>query len=621
MTTGPRLQLEEQGNVVTRWDLERRLVSIGSGPACQIRLEAATVRPLCGYVLFQMGRYRVRSLDLRSGLRLNGQALDSETDLCSGDLLEVGGKCLRFLDGDAPTPDREIPDGDGLAGRDAQEIRQILSETFAAVARILRRHEPEAALAEVALSAGRILRCDGVRMVVKAHGDALWRTLACAPQGADPGRFSASALRRAGDAGETVCMGQHDLAGLPAAESVLLNGIHSVLCAPLELGGDEDGFLYVDRLAGHRPFEEADRILFESLRGLFGELVDVVLRADRQRRRIEALQKEAQAGRSVHILHDSEAMRRLLHEAGRVASTEVPVLVTGETGTGKELLARHLHEVSPRREKPFVAINCGAIPETLMESELFGHEKGAFTGAAAMREGLVQSANGGTLFLDEIGEMPLSLQVKLLRVLQCREIVRVGGVETIPVDFRLVSATNRNLKDEVAAGRFRADLFFRISVIGLHLPALRERGRDAVLVAQSFVQRFAGQYGLGDKVLGRLAERAILEHRWPGNVRELENVIHKAVILSRDGLIAPEDLGLGAAIEDGWDVGLAEEAAASMGSLRAVRDLAEKRCIERALATSRGNVSLTARMLDVDRKVLMRTMERLGIAADAHRQG
>jgi len=238
-----------------------------------------------------------------------------------------------------------------------------------------------------------------------------------------------------------------------------------------------------------------------------------------------------------------------------------------------------------------------------------------------MREGLVQSANGGTLFLDEIGEMPLSLQVKLLRVLQCREIVRVGGVETIPVDFRLVSATNRNLKDEVAAGRFRADLFFRISVIGLHLPALRERGRDAVLVAQSFVQRFAGQYGLGDKVLGRLAERAILEHRWPGNVRELENVIHKAVILSRDGLIAPEDLGLGAAIEDGWDVGLAEEAAASMGSLRAVRDLAEKRCIERALATSRGNVSLTARMLDVDRKVLMRTMERLGIAADAHRQG
>lgn len=620
MTTGPRLQLEEGGNVVTRWPLEKRLLSIGSGPACQVRLERGAVRPLCGYVLFQMGRYRVRSLDSRSGLQLNGKLLESEVDLVSGDLLEVGGAQLRFLDGEGMA-EAQAEEGDFLAGRGAGEIRQILTETFAAVARILRRHEPDAALAEVALSARRILRCDGVRMIVKAPGEALWRTLACSPQGADPGRFSASALRKAADLGETVCMGQMDLAGLPAAESVLLNGIHSVLCAPLELGGNEDGFLYVDRLSGHRPFDEADRLLFESLRGLFGELVDSVLRADRQRRQIEAHQKELSAGRSVHILHDSEVMRRLLGEASRVSATEVPVLVTGETGTGKELLARHVHESSPRRDNAFVAINCGAIPETLMESELFGHEKGAFTGAATTRDGLVQSANGGTLFLDEIGEMPLALQVKLLRVLQCREVVRVGGVESIPVDFRLVCATNRNLKDEVAAGRFRADLFFRISVICLHLPALRERGRDCVLVAQSFAQRFALQYGLGEKALGRLAERAILEHRWPGNVRELENVIHKAVILSREGLIAPEDLGLGAAAEEGWDVGLAEEVGAVQGSLRAVRDLAEKRCIEKALATSRGNVSLTARMLDVDRKVLMRTMDRLGIVADEHRLG
>jgi DNA-binding NtrC family response regulator len=487
------------------------------------------------------------------------------------------------------------------------------------VARVLRRHEPDAALVEVALSAGRILRCDGVRLIVKAPGEALWRTLACHPHGADPGRFSGSVLRMAQEAGTTVAMGQADLAGLPAAESVMLNDIRSVLCAPLELSGPDDGFLYIDRLSGNPPFEAADRALFESLRGLFSELVEAVLRADRQRREIEALQGRPSTEARDLILHQSEAMQKVLREATRVAGTEVPVLVTGETGTGKELMARYLHLSGPRAAKPFVAINCGAIPENLMESELFGHEKGAFTGAHASREGLVESADGGTLFLDEIGEMPLSLQVKLLRVLQQSEVVRVGASQAVPVDFRLVCATNRNLKDEVAAGHFRSDLFFRINVIELKLPPLRDRGRDSILIAHQLVRKYASQYGLGERTLGRLAEKAILEHRWPGNVRELDNVIHKAVILSLGSLISPEDLGMGTAPEGLMELGLESDTQAS-GSLRAVRDHAEKRCIEAALESARGNISLTARMLDVDRKVLMRIMERLGIQADEHRQ-
>ncbi|MEN9355069.1 MAG: hypothetical protein RL318_2394 [Fibrobacterota bacterium] len=620
ITSGPCMQLEENGKLLTRWDLERRLVSIGSGPACQIRIEDPSVRTLCGYVLFQMGRYRIRSLDPRAGLRLNGAILEGEADLCPGDIVELGTKRLRFSQGNEPASESSPRDVDFLAGRESGEIRQIMAESFAAVARILRRHEPDAALVEIALSAGRILRCDGVRLIVKAPGDALWKTLASHPQGADPGRFSGSVLRMAQESGTTVHLGQADLAGLPAAESVMLNDIRSVLCAPLELTGPEDGFLYIDRLAGHPPFEPADRALFEALRGLFGELVEAVLRADRQRREIESLQNRASGEGKDLILHESEAMQKLLREVARVAGTEVPVLVTGETGTGKELMARHIHLSGPRRPHPFVAINCGAIPETLMESELFGHEKGAFTGAHSTHAGLIETANSGTLFLDEIGEMPLSLQVKLLRVLQQGEIVRVGGSQTIPVDFRLVCATNRNLKDEVAAGRFRSDLFFRINVIEMRLPALRERGRDSLLIAHQLVHRFASQYGLGDKTLGRLAEKAILEHRWPGNVRELENVIHKAVILSMGGLISPEDLGLGGGTEGLMELGL-ESDLQMAGSLRAVRDHAEKRCIETALETARGNISLTARMLDVDRKVLMRIMERLGIQADEHRPG
>ena len=258
------------------------------------------------------------------------------------------------------------------------------------------------------------------------------------------------------------------------------------------------------------------------------------------------------------------AMMAVLDRAQQVARSAASVLITGESGTGKEVLALHIHRQSARAEGPFVAINCAAIPEALLESELFGHEKGAFSGALARRIGKFEAAHGGTLLLDEIAEMDLRLQSKLLRVLQERVIDRVGGDRPVPVDVRIIAATNRNLVDEMALGRFREDLFFRVGVITLKIPALRERPGDILPLARYFLDRYAQANGLGAKRLSETAEAALLRYGWRGNVRELQNIMHRAVLLSDNALIDTADLELEEAkvpmLPTSNPPGLAEEA-------------------------------------------------------------
>ncbi|WCM95423.1 sigma-54 dependent transcriptional regulator [Acidovorax sp. NCPPB 2350] len=234
----------------------------------------------------------------------------------------------------------------------------------------------------------------------------------------------------------------------------------------------------------------------------------------------------------------------LLERIRLVAPSEANVLIVGETGTGKELIARHVHELSARRGRPFVAVNCGAFSETLVESELFGHEKGAFTGAFTAKAGWFEAANGGTLFLDEVGDLPLSIQVKLLRVLQEREVVRLGARKSIPVDVRVVAATNVRLQDAVAAGNFREDLFYRLHVVHLALPTLRERPGDILPLARHFIDEYRHRLGYGAVRLDAGAERKLLGHNWPGNIRELENVIHHGLLICRHGVLTAEDLQL-----------------------------------------------------------------------------
>ncbi|MBN8818599.1 MAG: PEP-CTERM-box response regulator transcription factor [Sphingomonas sp.] len=283
----------------------------------------------------------------------------------------------------------------------------------------------------------------------------------------------------------------------------------------------------------------------------------------------------------------------------RVANANVTVMLLGASGTGKELLARGLHEASDRASGPFVAINCAAIPETLLESELFGHEKGAFTGAVKTTPGKIELAEGGTLFLDEVGDIPLPLQVKLLRFLQERVVERIGGRVAIPVDTRIVCATHQNLEEMIAQGRFREDLYYRLAEIVVRIPGLAERPGDAVLLARHFVSRFARELNPQVKGLAGDALAAIDAWPWPGNVRELENRVKRAVILADGKLVSAADLDLdGRESDEGGVV-----------SLRAVREAADQLAIRRAMARADGNISGAARLLGVSRPTLYDLMK------------
>lgn len=294
------------------------------------------------------------------------------------------------------------------------------------------------------------------------------------------------------------------------------------------------------------------------------------------------------------LITGAPEMLKVARTIERVAKTNVSVMLLGASGTGKELLARGLHDASDRADGPFVAINCAAIPETLLESELFGHERGAFTGAVKTTAGKIESAHGGTLFLDEVGDLPLVLQAKLLRFLQERTIERIGGRRPIAVDTRIVCATHQNLEAMITTGAFREDLFYRLAEIVVRIPSLAERHGDAVLLAKAFLKRFAAEMNPAITGFAADALAAIDAHDWPGNVRELENRVKRAVIMAEGKLIHAEDLDLGELGAEGADV----------LNLKAAREAADRRVIRRALARSQGNISNAAKLLGISRPTL-----------------
>ncbi len=292
------------------------------------------------------------------------------------------------------------------------------------------------------------------------------------------------------------------------------------------------------------------------------------------------------------LLGRSPEMRSLVQTVKKVSRTDAAMLITGESGTGKELIARLVHQLSSRHAQPFVAINCGAIPENLLESELFGHEKGAFTGAIAQRKGKLEAGDHGTIFLDEIGELPLSLQVKLLRFLQNHTVERVGGAATIPLNVRMLAATNRDLEKEIAAARFREDLYYRLNVIHVRVPPLRVRGEDLALLAQHFLQKFVAEYHKPLRGFSPQALKLMREYHWPGNVRELENKIRKAVILARHHVLLPEDFEL------------APQAGSRRNSLREALGALEREMLIAALRRHQGVITNVAAELDLNRVTL-----------------
>ena len=324
------------------------------------------------------------------------------------------------------------------------------------------------------------------------------------------------------------------------------------------------------------------------------------------RREVQLLRKAVQGGRPIQeIIGESPPMEALRESIRFVAGSDATVLITGETGTGKELVAKALHRLGPRSEGPFVAINCSAMPEPLLESELFGHTRGAFTDARSPREGLFSRASGGTLLLDEIGEMPLGLQPKILRAIEHRSVRPVGSDREVPFDLRFVAATNRDLETAVEEGRFREDLFFRINVIHLEVPPLRSRGGDILLLAQHFLARSAERSGKAVRgITGPAAER-LLEYSWPGNVRELQNCIERALVFTRHDELIVEDLPEKIRSYHSSQVIVVSQDPLELASMEEV----ERRYILQVLAAVAGNKTEAARILGYDRRTLYRKLE------------
>jgi two-component system response regulator AtoC len=342
----------------------------------------------------------------------------------------------------------------------------------------------------------------------------------------------------------------------------------------------------------------------------------LVLRKAEERERLRAenrrLRREIQASRGVGaIVAESAAMKEVLRTVQKVAPAKTTVLIVGESGTGKELIARALHEMSPRAERPFVAVNCGGIPEQLIESELFGHAKGAFTGASAAKRGLFEEADGGTLLLDEIGDLPLHLQVSLLRVLQEGEVRRVGDARTVRVDVRVLAATHHDLAQAVAGGTFREDLFYRLNVVALRLPPLRERTDEVEPLARRFLARHAVRLGLPEKPLSAEALRRLNAWRWPGNVRELENALERALVLSEgdeiDADTFPEELRAAA------PSGPPPQPEEGELSVKKAQRALEADLIRRALERTQGNRTKAAELLELSPRALLYKIREYGL--------
>ena len=390
-----------------------------------------------------------------------------------------------------------------------------------------------------------------------------------------------------------------------SSESVVNLKLLSIMCVPLTNRGDVFGLIYVgnDRLVNRFESQTLDMLtIFAGQASLLLQNAMMVseLRLDNTelRRRLE----ENQHG---DIVGACAGMRDVFKRIDKVALTDIAVLITGETGTGKELIAREIHRRSPRSKGPFVTINCAAIPENLLESELFGHLKGAFTGAIATRTGKFQAASGGTLFLDEIGEMPMPLQVKLLRALQEKIIYKVGDNRGEPVDIRVLAASNKVLEEEVKNNRFREDLYYRLNVVTLTLPPLRQRGDDLVVLGKFFLQKFGRELNSNARAFTPSAIIAMKKYAWPGNVRELENRIKKALVLTEKPLISEQDLDL------------KPENLDPILPLAQAKEEFQKRYINEVLEQNNGNRTKTAKDLGVDPRTIFRHLEKL----EAERMG
>ena len=392
-------------------------------------------------------------------------------------------------------------------------------------------------------------------------------------------------------------------------ESLAVSDVRSLVCVPLTVFQRVIGCIYLDNTNAASRFQEDHLQLVAAIAGISAVALDNARRVQWLEQENQRLTTEVRQEQS--LVGEGARMKEIFQFLARVAPSESTVLIEGESGTGKELAARALHRNSRRGDKPFVAINCAAIPESLLESDLFGHERGAFTGAAVLKKGRLEVADGGVVFLDEIGELAPALQVKLLRVLQERQFERVGGTHTIKVDIRLIAATNRDLDEAVRKGGFRQDLYYRLAVVRLTMPPLREHREDIPMLTRHFVQKYAKRSKVKPKPVSREAMAALVNYQWPGNVRELENAIERALVMGSSDAVLLEDLP---------ESLLEQESAAEMheGKYHASVKELKKQLIIDAVEQTRGNYAEAAGILGVHPNYLHRLIRNLGLKEGLH---
>jgi Nif-specific regulatory protein len=381
---------------------------------------------------------------------------------------------------------------------------------------------------------------------------------------------------------------------LSQSESIALHHIHAIIALPLMIDNSVYGIMYFDSRQQRQNFTEPTRQLTEFFAPFASVLLEQAIKREAAQREYDLIKNEVEVSRlKQEIIGQSEPMRRLLKMVSKIAKTDNTVLITGENGTGKDLIARAIHDLSPRAENAYHAQYIGSIPKTMLESELYGHAKGAFTGASSAKEGIFEAAGGGTIFLDEIADLPMELQVSLLRTLQNREVKRLGETKIRKIDVRLIAATNQDLAEKIKNGTFREDLYYRLNVIHLHIPPLRERKADIPLLARHFVQLHDSSLSIESAALKKLES-----HRWPGNIRQLQNTIKRACIFADDGRIKADDIQLEQIEEEPF-----------AGTLEDYKN----KLIEERLAQFDGNRSQAARSLDVSLRYLQNKAKELGL--------
>jgi transcriptional regulator with GAF, ATPase, and Fis domain len=588
----PSLVLFPRPGVKTRlYNVFRRITTLGSAQDNNIRIEDPEILPNHCQIFFDGKKYELSSLDRNAEFHVNGKKTRRQA-LQDQDVIRIGHCTLQFSLYEVPTDEFSR---DEIGARDS--LRKLLEFTTALMEERDLQQLIDLMLDKIieltGADRGFLFLLDAGRAT--RHSS---RNIARETVQADDGGFSDSIVRRVVATREPLLVSDalhHE--EFRSSQSVLSLKLCSVMCVPILCRGDLLGVIYLGNDNIVNLFHEESLSILQVFASQAGFLLRNAILINELVVRKEQLELKLEELKFGEIIGASQAMRDVYRRVEKVATTDIGVLIRGETGVGKELIAKELHRRSPRVDGPFVAINCGAIPENLLESELFGHEKGAYTGAHAAAPGKFQSASKGTLFLDEIGDLPFPLQAKILRALETRQVTRVGGTKPENVDIRIIAATNKNLEEAVAAGQFRQDLYYRLNVVTVLLPPLRERGDDVILIANYFLQKFIRQYDSKIRGFSHAAQTALRSYAWPGNVRELENKLRKAVVLAESEVLEADDLGL-------------SEGDIQVLPLAEAKEQFQLDYVNRVLEINHGNKTKTARDLGVDPRTIFRYLEK-----------